>query len=327
MAKRILTVILILIMVSAAGNSAFADQKGIVHGGWLLLRETPSYQGKIISSYPTGTVVSILSKSGSWYGVAAPDGLQGYMMGSYLTITGGSDPLPVNSTAYVTSSNGLNVRLRTGPGLNYSVMAAYAPGTACLILGSDSGWYKIQIGTYTGYMMAKYISGTQPSVPTPVTPGTTTVWVTSSNGQGVNLRTGAGKDYQSIGFYPVGTQGQVIQFGNTWTYLQIGNRTGYMMSCFLTTVKPGGSGQGSSQPSPGGKGAYVISQNGRNVNLRSGPGTQFNAIASFPPGTALRIITQGIEWDYVQIQGVYGYMMRKYIYDAGSSPASISNVM
>ena len=296
----------VVLNLSMIAGFAYADQTGTVHGGWLQLRESPSFQGRVLASYPTGTVVTIVSESGSWYGVKAPDGMQGYMLGRYLTVNGGSGTLPPDSTGYVTSTNGLNVRMRSGPGTNYSVMASYAPGTACKVLSAEKGWYQIQIGSYTGFMMTKFVTGTPPSGGGGIIPPTTTVWVSSANGRSVNLRSGAGKNYASIGLYPVGATGKILQAGKTWSYVQFGTRTGYMMTQFLTTKKP-------DYPLP--SGTYVISANGRNVNLRYGPGTGYNAVAAFPPGTPLTILNRGGEWHYIQIQGYYGYMMSKFIHE------------
>ena len=297
----------IMLLLSVIPVSVSAEQTGTVHGGWLQLRESPSFQGRVLASYPTGTIVTIVSQNGSWYSVKAPDGMQGYMLGRYLNVSGGGSggTLPPDSTGYVTSQNGLNVRMRSGPGTRYSVMASYAPGTACKILSAENGWYKLQIGSYTGFMMKKFITGTAPSDEGGI-PASTSVWVSSANGRSVNLRSGPGKNYASIGAYPVGTAGKVLQAGKTWTYVQFGTRAGYMMTQFLTTKKP-------DYPIP--SGTYVISANGRNVNLRYGPGTRYNALAAFPPGTPLTILNRGGEWHYIQIQGYYGYMMSRFIHE------------
>ena len=71
------------------GTAAVAEQKGVVKGGWLILRASPSFNGQIRSSYPSGTVVTITGQVGSWYAVTAPDGLNGYMFGDYLQVDGG----------------------------------------------------------------------------------------------------------------------------------------------------------------------------------------------------------------------------------------------
>ena len=317
--------LIVLLTVLIPGTGALAEQTGVVKGGWLILRAVPSFSGTIKSSYPSGTIVRITGQVGSWYAVTAPDGLTGYMLGDYLQVYGGGGGIvPAETTAYVTSANGLNVRLRSGPGKGYSILASYAPGTQCTILSAGNNWCRIQIGSYTGYMMTRYLTNT-PNVPTP-TPqpqpgpsGEYTVYVTSTNGKGVNLRSGPSKSYSSIGFYSVGTSAAMITKGKTWSYIRVGNRYGYMMTQFLTETEPG--------PSPIIPGsAYVVSANGKSVNLRSKPTTASGIIKSFKVGTPLTIITRGTDWYFIQINGYYGYMMRQFIYDGGA-PATATDLL
>ncbi len=301
--KRWFALLVLIALMTAVSGSATAET-GTVHGGWLVLRETPSFNGTILASYPSGTVVTVTGKNGSWYSVLTADGKTGYMLGSYLTVSGNAGLSgSYGETAYVTSSNGLNVRLRSGPGTGYSILAAFAPGTRCTILSTGTNWCRIQIGGYSGYMMSRYLT-TNP-VP-PVSPGAGyTVYVTSRNGLGVNLRSGPGKDYPSIGFYSVGTEAMMMNPSSVWSYILIGSRYGYMMTEFLSTTRP--------SPGPSGLTAYVTSPNGQVVNLRSGPSTGYPVIRSFPVMTPVTVISRGSSWYYVRVQGYYGYMMSRYI--------------
>lgn len=209
-----------------------------VTGGWLRLRASASFDGTTLASYNTGTVVTVDAAFGKWYHVIAPDGLRGYMYGDYLDFgDGGGSSAPVLGTAYVTSTNGKGVRLRTGPGTGYSVIGLYKVGTQAEILARGTAWHYIRIGSHTGYMMNKYLrENTAPVTPAP-TEGYT-AYVTSANGKGVNLRKGPGKSYSSIGTYAVGTQVTVLQHNATWDYIQVGSRTGYMMNQYLTRTMP-----------------------------------------------------------------------------------------
>lgn len=331
MMKRKHSVIILLVLILTAVwtlpvSSASADT-GTVKGGWLILRAEPSFSGAIKASYPSGTVVTITGQIGSWYAVTTPDGMTGYMLGDYLQVGGsGSNPATgsfIDSTAYVTSANGLNVRMRSGPGKGYSVIASYAPGTKCTIISPGNNWCRIQVGNLTGYMMTKFLTGTAVVTPVPTAApvpsgGEYTVYVTSRNGNGVNLRSGPSKSYTSIGFYSVGTQATMITKGSTWSYIRVGNRYGYMMTEFLTESQ-------TITPSPAYTGAYVVSANGRNVNLRSAPSTQSTIIRSYKVGTPLTVITRGIDWCFVLIDGAYGYMMRQFIYD-GAAPATVTDL-
>ncbi len=237
-------VVLALTMMICAAPDARADSVAYVIGGWLRMRSAPSFEAVTIASFNTGTAVTVLGASGSWYYCRAANGKTGYMYSAYLTFIAPATPVtPTTSTkAWVWASNGRDVRLREGPGLSYGVLGTYSVGTSVTILSHGTYWHYIKVGKQTGYMMAQYLTTTSPSTPsTPSTPtpsGGYTAYVTSGNGKGVNLRTGAGKNYPSIGLYAVGTQVTVHQYGATWSYISIGGKFGYMMSKFLTTGTP-----------------------------------------------------------------------------------------
>ena len=110
----------------------------------------------------------------------------------------------------------------------------------------------------------------------------------------------------------------MITKGSTWSYIRVGNRYGYMMTQFLTTKK-------SDDPVIPTSGAYVVSANGKSVNLRTAPTTAATIIKSFKVGTKLTIITRGTDWYFIQIGGYYGYMMRQFIYDGGA-PATTTDL-
>ena len=234
-----LVLALTLLVMPAAQAASYAT--ATVKGGWLRLRAQASYLSETISAYYTGTNVTILGGSGEWYYVSTPDGKTGYMHSDFLTITGSitGGQLDENTSAYVTSKNGKSVRMRTGPSTAYSTIASYAVGTPVTILISGDDWCKVRIGGRTGYMMTEFLTTTSIGSGTtaPETSGYT-AYVTSQNGLGVNMRSGAGKLYSAIASYPVGTQVTVIEWGRTWCKIRVNGVTGYMMTEFLTTSAP-----------------------------------------------------------------------------------------
>ena len=236
--KRLLSICLVVCLfatLAATPAAVAAETKyGTVHGGWLRLRAAASFDAATINSYNTGTVVTILSTVGSWYQVRTPDGLTGYMYGSYLTIgssSGGSGSSGGVGSATVWSSNGYGVRMRSGPGTGYRILAVYSVGTQVTVLERGSYWSRIQVGSRTGYMMNQFLNGGVIPPPAPSATGNATIW--SGNGYGVRLRTGAGTGYSIIGVYSVGTRVTVLEKGPVWSKIQVGSRVGYMMSEFL----------------------------------------------------------------------------------------------
>ncbi len=321
--KRLTAVLLVLLLLF---SSAVAE--GItahIVGGWLRLRDAPSYDSNTIASYFTGTKVTILSTSNGWSYVRMSDGATGYMNASYLS-TGSSTPSTpsgssIYATAYVTSSNGGRVALRAGAGKSYAVITYCNVGTQITVLNAGSTWDRIQVGSTIGYMMAKYITFSPVTPDGGGTPTHTTAYVTSSNGKNVNMRSGPSTSYGVLASYPVGTKVTVLTVGSTWNYIQAGSLKGYMMRKYLTATAPGPA------PGPSGSAAYVTSANGKAVRLRSGPGTGYSVIGLYPINTPATILEKGAYWSRIQIQSQVGYMMTKFLasYPTPEPPSPIVN--
>ena len=57
------------------------------------------------------------------------------------------------------SVKGSDVRMRSGPGTNYSILGTYQNGTALTVTGTENGWTKVTIGGTSGYIRSDYVSG------------------------------------------------------------------------------------------------------------------------------------------------------------------------
>lgn len=299
-----LTILLIATLTPAAYADGYSDSyaTATVKGGWLRLRDGASTNANTISAYYTGTTVTIIGGSGSWYHVLAPDGKTGYMHSSYLTITGSvtGGQLDENTAASVTSANGKPVRLRSGPSTQYPIIASYQVGTPLTVLTTGDTWSKIRINGYTGYMMNEFISTTGG------VSGGYTAYVVSGNGKTVVLRSGPSKQHEVLVSYKVGQKVRVNSYGSTWCSVTINGLDGYMMTEFLSTVKPETSVSASYT-------AYVTSSNGKGVRMRAGAGTQFSTIASYAVGTKITVLEYGDKWCKIRVGTNTGYMMTEFL--------------
>ncbi|MBR2823323.1 MAG: SH3 domain-containing protein [Clostridia bacterium] len=201
MKKKLAAALLLAVLLCGlAMAGALAATYGTVVGGWLRLRANPSYDAAVITSYRTGSVVTILSQSGGWARVMTSDYRLGYMDQRYLYIDGGSAPptssptaspvawTTVNRNAWVTSENGKGVRMRNAPVVNkYNVMGLYPVGRTVLELKvSNNGWSYIQIDGKYGYMMSRYLTTGYSPWPGPTTvPLTLPPHITAMPGPGV----------------------------------------------------------------------------------------------------------------------------------------------
>jgi len=304
----ILTLTLLLtLFVPTAMAADYAT--AVVKGGWLRLRDGASSDAETISAYYTGTTVTILGGSGQWYHVLTPDGKTGYMHANYLTITGSitGGQLDENTAATVVSGNGQAVRLRSGPSVNYPIIATYAVGTQLTVLSTGDSWSKVRINGRTGYMMNDFIKIGYSGTTDVVEPYT--AYVVSGNGKGVVLRSGPSKQYDILASYNVGQKVTVLDYGSTWCEISVNGLEGYMMTEFLSTVKPSGVTGGIAS----GYTAYVTSSNGKGVRMRMGAGTIFPTIATYSVGTRVTVLDYGSQWCKIRIGANTGYMMTEFL--------------
>ena len=311
----ILTLALLLTLTAIPAASADSYATATVKGGWLRLRDGASIVAETISAYFTGTTVTILGSKNGWYHVLTPDGKTGYMHADYLTVTGAitGGQLEENTAATVVSGNGKPVRLRSGPSVNYPIIASYAVGTKLTILSTGGTWSKVRVGSRTGYMMNEFIkpstvgstgnSGSNSGT----TAGSYTAYVVSQNGKTVVLRSGPSKQYEALASYKVGQKVTVKSYGSTWCQVNINGLDGYMMTQFLSTVKPENSGGSVSYT------AYVTSQNGKGVRMRAGAGKIFPTIATYAVGTQATVLEYGESWCKIRIGANTGYMMTEFL--------------
>ena len=145
--------------------------------------------------------------------------------------------------------------------------------------------------------------------------------VTSSNGYGVRMREGPGKNYNVITKYAVNTTVTVLQRGSEWSQITVGGLTGWMQNVYLVF---GSTGVTPSNPGTSGATATVTSGNGLRVWLRATAGGK--RLALYKPGTQVTVLQKGDKWCHISIGGSIGYMMTQFL-DFGAAPAPVPLVV
>jgi uncharacterized protein YraI len=135
----------------------------------------------------------------------------------------------------------------------------------------------------------------------------------------INIRSGPSTDYNIIGHLNEGDIAQVIGRGDVdgnWLLIQVGEQQGWV-AYFTVTLNgdpqllpiiateiirsPSLNSTVSFAPASAGNGLYVTAY--RRVNIRSGPGTEFQVIGILPPGNTADVIgTSGANHEWLQIR-------------------------
>ncbi|MCI6936037.1 MAG: SH3 domain-containing protein [Clostridiales bacterium] len=271
-----------------SGETDTLNIKGVVTVNNLNIRSEPD--GNVQGSYNKGDVVTILETKNGWGRTN-----KGWITMEYVNTSGSTAQTPTGTTGNNTS--GSNTAASTGNGsttvqfrgivtakqLNIRASAtkdsdslgSYSYGARVEILEKSGDWGR----TSKGWISLNYVyqDGTT---------GSNTAKGTITAGGGLNIRSGPGKGYDSVGSYAEGDSVTILeQFtydGVTWGC----TNKGWISMAYVDT---GSSNSGSSDSSDGQK-ATVTTESG--LRVRSGAGTNYDVVGSLKYGTKVTILSQ-----------------------------------
>ena len=213
---------------------------------------------------------------------------------------------------YTGNSGGLN--LREYASQNARSVGLYPNGTQVHVLSRVGSWAYVNINGNLGYMMLSYLT-TTPITPSPVTPtptGAVTMYVSTGNTGRLHLREYASQNARSLGLYPNGTRVSAVNLYNGWSYVVVNGMTGYMMTRYLTSVTPIAPTP-VTPPSGSYSIMYVSTGNSGRLHLRSYMSIDSMSLGLFPNGTTVYVLANYGTWAKVNVNGLTGYMMTRYL--------------
>lgn len=259
--------------------------KGVVTVNNLNVRSEPD--GNVQGSYNKGDVVTILETKNGWGRTNKGWVKMEYVNTSGTTTNTPSDNTSNNNTTASTGNGSTTVQFRgivTAKQLNIRASAtkdsdsvgSYSYGARVEILEKSGDWGR----TSKGWISLNYVyqDGTT---------GSNTVKGTVTAGGGLNIRSGPGKGYNSVGTYAEGDSVTVLeQFtydGVTWGC----TNKGWISMAYVDTGS--GTNSGSDSSSSGDK-AIVTAESG--LRVRSGAGSTYDVVGSLKYGTKVTILSQ-----------------------------------
>ncbi|MGP0690366.1 SH3 domain-containing protein [Priestia aryabhattai] len=177
----------------------------------------------IIGSVVKGQTLSVMSKSGSWYKINY-GGRTGYVSSDYVQASGTTTP-PAESTTYSVTASTLNVR--SGAGTNYAAIGSVTKGQTLSVMSKSGSWYKINYNGRTGYVSSDYVQSSGTTTP----PAESTTYIVTAST--LNVRSGAGTSYASIGSVTKGQKLSVVSKSGDWYKINYNGRTGYVSSDYV----------------------------------------------------------------------------------------------
>ncbi|MFR1851901.1 C40 family peptidase [Intestinibacter sp.] len=205
-------------------------------------RTGPSTSYSSITVISKGSSIEVLSTSGNWVN-AKYNGKTGYIYKDYVSnSTSTSNSETTQTTKYVNTTAGLNVR--TGPSTSYAKIATLSYGQSVNVLSTSNGWSKINYNGSTGYVSSQYLQSTKPSSSSSSETSQTVKYVNTTSG--LNMRTGPATSYAKITTIAYGQSVNVLSTSNGWSKINYSGSTGYVSSQYLQSTKPSSSSSSNS---------------------------------------------------------------------------------
>ncbi len=317
-------------------SSQYLSVTGKVSASSLNMRSTPSTSGTKVTSLSSGTQVKILESLDGWYRVEA-NGKTGYISSQYVSLAQSQSsavaPPPAAQESNLTgtvSASSLNVR--STPSTSGTKVTSLSSGTQVKILESLDGWYRIEANGKTGYVSSQYISleRSEPAATTPP-PATQESNLTGTvSASSLNVRSTPSTSGAKVTSLSSGTQVKILESLDGWYRIEANGKTGYVSSQYVTESQPEQAtdspvvSQPEPQPAPPADPQPEVQpqpeappQDSKTygmvstsvLNVRSGPGSSHEKVASLSSGAQVEILEKLDGWYRIE----NGYVSSEYI--------------
>ena len=331
--KRNIKISLIIVLLVASIISATAvfaqtvTYTAVIDTGGLNVRQGPGVEYSVVTVANLGQTVTLLGRNdnSSWAKIRTPSGHEGWVNASYIipnnvaisslpVMTSNATPQPT-PPAPVTPGG---IAVRSGPGFNYSAVGFVPNGSNINLLGRNynSTWVKVSANnnTLVGWMNASVIETSLnindlPIVDgTPITtPSTTPTTSTPAGASAVittgalNMRSGPGLGYSILGQVYLG---QTVSLNgrnseSTWVKATSSNgQQGWLSAGFIEANVAISSLPVIGSPTLNSVGLV----NTGTANVRSGPGLEYNSIATAGLHTTVTLIGRNNAGNWLNVQ-------------------------
>lgn len=272
----------------------------------LNVRELPSSESEVIDSLTRDSVVYIYSEKDGWYHVETENGIQGYIIKKYLT-----EGSAMGIAGTITDVEG-TVNLRSGPDMEKSVVAKIENGQEVYVIGGQGDWFEINCEGQKGYIFKKYVNiGGENGAATTLSE-LFDAWTGSVTASSLKVRSGPSTGYDVLSTLSKGTSLSVLGESGGWYYVEMKNGTkGYASKDYIQK----------------GTGATTCTiQVSNTLNVRKGPGTGYDVVASVKNGTVVTLLDDSGSWYKIKTSGgTEGYIDSQYAKLGGSLSSNTSS--
>jgi N-acetylmuramoyl-L-alanine amidase len=222
--------------------------------------------------------------------------------------------IPVGANSVKTATVDVSVlNVRSGPGLQHTRTSQVTRGQILPVMGEQPGWVQVSLGNGgSGWVSANYI--TVKTAATVVQQPSLQAKVTVSV---LNVRSGPGTSYSRLTTITVGTVVPVIKQQGDWLQVRLASgQTGWIIGQYAQVTQvatSGGQAPVSNTPTTPANPETVAMVSVSALNVRTGPGTTYQRIATVSQNTIMTVLKEQGDWLQVRLQtGETGWIFKEY---------------
>lgn len=305
--------------LSLGQTSADAQEKGTVTASSLNIRSGPGLENSVKGYLYKGDTVVVLEKSNGWLKIQLSNKTIGWVSEKYIEI--GNDS---TNTTYVKIKCSARLNVRSGPGTSYKIKTTVESGTVHKVLEKSKDWHKIQLSNgISGWVYSSYVEETMEGVSSesanestkPSDDNNSNIVETEVNTNGkvtssvnLNVRSGPGTNYSIKGSLSSGKVVFLLSELNGWYKVKLSNGdTGWVSSSYISKTDTYGKATG-------------------NLNVRSGPGTNYSVKTVLTSGEVVTINKSSNSWYEIKTSSnITGWVSSKYINITSEQPSDNTN--
>lgn len=194
--------------------------------------------------------------------------------------------------------NTSTLNLRAQPTQYSTWLGQYNAGDWMTISGSSGNWYYVSTPDgKTGYVSKNYVQVEEPSW--------RTIGVVANQKETAYLNLRAAPSYGAtvVDYYYNGVPCVLLSQSNGWYHVRVDGVDGYFREEYIATATWAASEQV----------ATIVTPNNTGLNLRVGPGTDYDSVGLYNGGQYVLVLQEGNDWWKVSIDGKVGFMMADFL--------------
>jgi uncharacterized protein YgiM (DUF1202 family) len=266
-----------------------------------------------------------ISADRQWWQVSTESGVGWLWYLDVTTTTGGVPVVDPGPIGRITAGRAV---VRGGPGIGAQALAIIPHGTQFFVIGRqpDGSWIQIRYRFGKGWVAASLTDQAGGAAQQAGVPATTSGPRAIVNTGALNVRTGPGFGFASIGVLHGGEVVPIIGRNQAGDWLQV--RTvfgdGWVNIIFVITRDYFGSAPDTSGTAAGAQTAATFRVLTGTLNVRSGPGAGFDVVYKVNAGTNLAIIGQSRDrgWWFVESSLGRGWVNKQF----GEATGAVNSV-